>query len=80
MTLRNGDKTRGGRDVREVVTETVKQFVPGARDAHSLEGDTARTGNHVEGAQQPRASVSSKWVTRVAAKWGSREWRQKWGS
>ena len=47
--------------------------MPGARDDHSLEGDAVRTGDHVEGAQQPRASVSSKWVTGVAAKWGRKE-------
>ena len=45
----------------------------GGRDAHSLKGDEARTGDLGEGAQQPQASVSSKWVTRVAAKRGRRE-------
>ena len=42
------------------------QFVLSSRDVHSLVRDAVHTGGHRDAAQQPRASVSSKWGQVVA--------------
>lgn len=49
---------------------TVLQFVINLCDVHSLKTDGVHTGGHTDGAQQPRASVSSEWGQVVAANRG----------